>query len=207
MDIEFSIIAGLVLPLYPLLFAIYQKIGRYDEIVEEFKKLRDEHQNYRERTMERKTDTAPEDDRVPRPVARVTGLYRGTFGACPAHRKNPADAGPGAPEPDLLRTRPESRVCRRKPHYRPRLRQPFTAPGCPDLFRGTDIPRGIRFWPDWFTIPPYDEMHDLDGRRVYPRAPGIHTVQVRTACRKFAHGPGPGFLPEMAAPRARSLRL
>ncbi|MFY9982742.1 MAG: hypothetical protein WAK75_09265, partial [Methanoregula sp.] len=49
MDIEFSIIAGLVLPLYPLLFAIYQKIGRYDEIVEEFKKLRDEHQNYREK--------------------------------------------------------------------------------------------------------------------------------------------------------------
>ena len=63
----------------------------------------------------------------------------------------------------------------------------------PDLFRGTDIPRGIRFWPDWFTIPPYDEMHDLDGRRVYPRAPGIHTVQVRTACRKFAQMEGAGI--------------
>ena len=55
-----------------------------------------------------------------------------------------------------------------------------------DLFRGTDIPHGIRFWPDWFSIPPYDEMHDLDGRRVYPRAPGIHTVQIRTGRRKFA---------------------
>ena len=34
-----GILLGAVLPLYPLLFAIYQKIGRYDEIVEEFKKL------------------------------------------------------------------------------------------------------------------------------------------------------------------------
>ena len=55
-----------------------------------------------------------------------------------------------------------------------------------DLRRGTDIPHGIRFWPDWFDIPPYDEMHDYDGRRVYPRAPGIHTVQIRTGRRKFA---------------------
>ena len=55
-----------------------------------------------------------------------------------------------------------------------------------DLRRGTDIPRGVRFWPDWFDIPPYEEMHDTDGRRVYPRAPGIHAVQVRTGRRKFA---------------------
>ena len=55
-----------------------------------------------------------------------------------------------------------------------------------DLRRGTDIPRGIRFWPDWFDIPPYEEMHDIDGRRVYPRAAGIHTVQIRTGRRKFA---------------------
>jgi hypothetical protein len=38
-----GITLGAVLPLYPLLFAIHQKIGRYDEIVEEFKKLRSEH--------------------------------------------------------------------------------------------------------------------------------------------------------------------
>ena len=38
-----GIVLGTVLPLYPMLFAIYQKIGRYDEIVEEFKKLRSEH--------------------------------------------------------------------------------------------------------------------------------------------------------------------
>jgi len=55
-----------------------------------------------------------------------------------------------------------------------------------DLRRGTDIPRGVRFWPDWFDIPPYEEMHDIDGRRVYPRISGIHTVQIRTGRRKFA---------------------
>jgi hypothetical protein len=55
-----------------------------------------------------------------------------------------------------------------------------------DLRRGTDIPHGVRFWPDWFDIPPYEEMHDMDGRLVYPRAPGPHTVQIRTGRRKFA---------------------
>jgi len=43
-----GIILGAVLPVYPLLFAIYQKIGRYDEIVDEFKKLQTEHEHYRE---------------------------------------------------------------------------------------------------------------------------------------------------------------
>ena len=43
-----GIILGAVLPIYPLLFVIYQKIGRYDEIVEEFKKLRYEHYRLRE---------------------------------------------------------------------------------------------------------------------------------------------------------------
>jgi hypothetical protein len=37
-----------VLPLYPLLIAIYQKMGKYDEIVEEFKRLRDEHEQTKE---------------------------------------------------------------------------------------------------------------------------------------------------------------
>ncbi|MCX6697687.1 MAG: hypothetical protein NTV84_09060 [Methanoregula sp.] len=55
-----------------------------------------------------------------------------------------------------------------------------------DLRRGTDIPRGVRFWLDWFDIPHYEEMHDIDGRRVYPRALGVHTVQIRTGRRKFA---------------------
>ena len=50
MEIEvLGIVLGTVLPLYPMLFAIYQKIGKYDEIVEEFKKLRTEHESYKER--------------------------------------------------------------------------------------------------------------------------------------------------------------
>ena len=44
-----GILLGVVLPIYPMLFVIHQKIGKYDEIVEEFKKLRTEHENYKER--------------------------------------------------------------------------------------------------------------------------------------------------------------
>ena len=38
-----GVVLGAVLPLYPLLLAIYQKIGTYDEIVGEFRKLQAEH--------------------------------------------------------------------------------------------------------------------------------------------------------------------
>jgi hypothetical protein len=48
MDTEIlALLLGAVLPLYPLLIAIYQKTGRYDEIVEEFKQLRDEHERWK----------------------------------------------------------------------------------------------------------------------------------------------------------------
>jgi len=43
-----GIVLGVVLPIYPMLFVIYQKIGRYDEIVEEFRKLRSEHERHKE---------------------------------------------------------------------------------------------------------------------------------------------------------------
>jgi hypothetical protein len=43
-----GIMLGVVLPLYPMLFAIYQKIGKYDEIVEEFKQLRAEYDAHKE---------------------------------------------------------------------------------------------------------------------------------------------------------------
>ena len=43
-----SLILAAVLPLYPVLFSIHQRIGRYDEIVEEFKRLRDEHNKTKE---------------------------------------------------------------------------------------------------------------------------------------------------------------
>jgi hypothetical protein len=43
-----AIILGAVLPIYPILYVIHQRIGRYDEIVEEFKRLRDEHEHMKE---------------------------------------------------------------------------------------------------------------------------------------------------------------
>jgi hypothetical protein len=118
------------------------------------------------------------------PVATVTGLYRGTFaGLEPLTkdtpltqdevRRNPVfyelDLGDNPEEANLVidilyDTLPPQRL--------------------QDLIRGTDIPRGMRFWPDWFELPPYREMRDGDGRRVYPRAPGVHTVRFRIGRRK-----------------------
>jgi len=119
------------------------------------------------------------------PVATVTGLYRGTFsGLEPLTkdtpltqeevRRNPIfyelDLDPDQEKADLI-------IDVIYDNLIPMRMQ--------DLYRGTDIPRGIRFWPDWFDVPPYREMHDVDGRRVYPRAPGTHTVRIRTAQRKI----------------------
>jgi hypothetical protein len=118
------------------------------------------------------------------PVATATGLYRGTFsGLEPLTkdtpltldevRRNPIfyelELHPQAEDADLI-------IDIIYDNMAPMRLQ--------DLFRGTDIPRGIRFWPDWFEVPPYREMHDINGRRVYPRAPGTHTVRIRTARRK-----------------------
>ena len=49
------------------------------------------------------------------------------------------------------------------------------------------IAQCVRFWPAWFEIPPYREMRDLTGRRVYPRAPGLHTVGFMTPYTGFHH--------------------
>jgi len=118
-------------------------------------------------------------------VAKVTGLYRGTFNGLEpltVHtpltldevRRNPVfyelDLNPDRNDENLI-------IDVIYDNLSPLRLQ--------DLRRGTDIPQGVRFWPDWFDIPPYDEMHDTDGRRVYPRSPGIHTVQIRTGRRKF----------------------
>jgi hypothetical protein len=119
------------------------------------------------------------------PVATVTGIYRGKFGGLepltpdkpltPEEvRRNPifyeldlhAEHGDESIIIDLIYD-----------NLSPRRLQ--------DLFRGTDIPQGVRFWPDWFDIPPDEEMRDIDGRRVYPRAPGKHTVQIRIGRRKW----------------------
>jgi len=50
MDVELLVIVlGTILPLYPALFAIYEKIGRYDVMYEEFTALRDEHERKKEK--------------------------------------------------------------------------------------------------------------------------------------------------------------
>jgi len=49
MEIEtLGLVLGAVLPIYPLLLVIYQKIGGYDEIVAEFRELRAEHERLKE---------------------------------------------------------------------------------------------------------------------------------------------------------------
>jgi hypothetical protein len=117
------------------------------------------------------------------PVATVTGLYRGTAsGLEPLTKETPLT---------------KDEVRRNPVFYELALAEEaedadliidisydnMVPMRMPDLFRGTDIPRGIRFWPDWFEVPPYREMRDVTGRRVYPRAPGVHTVRIRTARR------------------------
>jgi len=128
------------------------------------------------------------------PVATVTGLYRGTFsGLEPLTKDTPLTL-------DEVRRNPifyelDLQPKRENEHliidviYDNMIPRPQQ-----DLFRGTDIPRGVRFWPDWFEIPPYREMRDTTGRRVYPRTPGIHTVRFRTGRRKL--GLARDFSPE-----------
>jgi len=125
-------------------------------------------------------------EQVREPVAKVTGLYRGKFGGLDPLtvdkpltqeevRRNPVfyelDLYPPQGDENLI-------IDVIYDNLAPIRMQ--------DLFRGTDIPRGARFWPDWFDIPAYREMRDIDGRRVYPRAAGIHTVRIRTGARKRA---------------------
>jgi hypothetical protein len=134
------------------------------------------------------------------PVATVTGLYRGKFGGL---------------EPLTVSTPLSSEEVRRNPIFYELDLHPeqgdenliidliydnLSPMRLQDLYRGTDIPRGVRFWPDWFEIPPYDAMHDLDGRRVYPRAPGLspcpgysHGTDPDRPAQVRADGPGPGF--------------
>jgi len=118
------------------------------------------------------------------PVATVTGLYRGTWsGLEPLTKDTPLTL-------DEVRRNPLFYELELHPEPGDEnliidaIYDNMAPIRLQDLMRGTDIPRGVRFWPDWFDIPPYREMRDVDGRRVYPRAPGIHTVRIRTAKRK-----------------------
>ena len=121
-----------------------------------------------------------------KPIATVTGLYRGTFsGLEPLTKDTPLTL-------DEVRRNPIFYELELEPDLEDTdlivdiIYDNVSPMHMQDLFRGTDIPKGVRFWPDWFDIPPYQKMTDMDGRRVYPRAPGIHTVQIRTGRRKFA---------------------
>ncbi len=123
---------------------------------------------------------------VPQPVATVTGIYRWKSGGLePLTANTPLTRDEVARNPIFyeLNLHPE----KGDENLIIDLIYDNLAPiRLQDLRRGTDIPRNVRFWPDWFEIPPYEEMHDVDGRRLYPRAPGIHTVQIRTGRRKWA---------------------
>ena len=127
-----------------------------------------------------------ETETTEKPVARVTGIYRGTFdGLIPLTvdtplteeevRRNPIfyqlDLNPDTADENLIIDV---------------IYDGLSPMRLPDLRRGTDMPHGVRFWMDWFDIPPYELMHDLDGRAVYPRMPGIHTVRILTGRRKWA---------------------
>jgi hypothetical protein len=138
------------------------------------------------------------DNLVREPVAKVTGLYRGKFSgiepltldkplSLEEVRRNPIfyelDLNPDTGDENLIIDL---------------IYDNLSPQRLPDLIRGTDIPHGIRFWPDWFDIPPYREIRDVDGRWVYPRAPGIHTVQIRAGVQRRARlGGNRDFRPEM----------
>lgn len=120
------------------------------------------------------------------PVATVTGLYRGTFsGLEPLTKDTPLTL-------EEIRRNPIFYELELHPEQEDKnliidiIYDNMAPIRLQDLIRGTDIPRGVRFWPDWFEVPPYREMRDIDGRRVYPRSPGTHTVRIRTARRKMS---------------------
>jgi hypothetical protein len=125
-------------------------------------------------------------ERISRPLAQVIGIFRGKSGGFePLTPTTPLT-------PEEVRRNPVFYILDLNPATGDKnliidiIYDNVSPLRLQDLSRGTDIPRGVRFWPDWFDIPPYDQMHDVDGRLVCPRAAGIHTVQIRTACRKFA---------------------
>ena len=118
------------------------------------------------------------------PVSTVTGLYRGTFSGLELLTEDTPLT------PDEVRSNPIIYELELHPESQNDdlivdiIYDNMEPIRLPDLMRGTDIPRGIPFWLAWFEIPPFRDMCDMTGRRVYPHAPGIHTVRIRTAKRK-----------------------
>ena len=127
-----------------------------------------------------------ETEATEKPVARVTGIYRGTFdGLTPLTPTTPLS-------PEEVRRNPIFYQLDLNPDMADEnliidvIYDDLAPIRLPDLRRGTDMPHGVRFWMDWFDIPHYELMHDLDGRAVYPRMPGIHTIRIMTGRRKWA---------------------
>jgi hypothetical protein len=125
-----------------------------------------------------------DNDQVCTPVATVTGLYRMTYSGLELlTADSPLTPGEVRTNPIVyeLALHPESQNDDLIVDVIYDNMEPIRLP---ELIRGADIPRGIPFWLDWFEVPPFREARDISGRRVYPRAAGIHTVRIRTAKRK-----------------------
>lgn len=121
-----------------------------------------------------------------KPVATVTGLYRGKVSELePLTRYTPLSYDEVTRQPIFYKLDLSPEKCD-EDLIIDLIYDNMSPLRLQDLRRGTDIPPGMRLWPDWFNVPRYDVMHDIDGRRVCPRAPGIHTVQIRTGRRKWA---------------------
>jgi hypothetical protein len=149
-----------------------------------------------------------ETETLMRPIAKVVGIYRGTAsGLLPLTLDTPLS-------PEEVRRNPIFYQLDLNPDKADEnliidLIYDDLAPiRLNDMRRGTDMPHGVRFWMDWFDIPPYDEMHDVDSRVVHPRAPGIHTVRIRTGRRKWAQmGRVRDFSPENGGSTSEEFRF
>jgi hypothetical protein len=136
--------------------------------------------------MNKKWRSIMETKMVMQPIAQVTALYRGTFnGLLPPMPDTPLN-------PEEVRRNPIFyQPCLNTDKVDENLINDLVyddlAPiRLNDMRRGTDMPHGVRFWMDRVDIPPYDEMHGIDGRLVSSQAPGIPTVWIRTGSRKWA---------------------
>ena len=96
-------------------------------------------------------------ENVKQPVATVTGLYRGKFsGLEPLTVDKPLTR-------DEVRRNPIFYELDLRPEEGDEnliidvIYDNLSPMRMQDLRRGTDIPRGVRLWPDWFDVPPYED--------------------------------------------------
>ena len=177
-----------VLLLVALSFVIYQKTGRDHEVVEEFKKLRAEHDAHRQ-------NFTPLNIISPA-VAQVIGVFRVKSGGFePLGRDTP------------LRPRMRSAVTRffdildlnsdtcSENLIIDAIYDNLSPLRLQDLRRGTDIPHGVALARTGSKYPPYEEMHDIDGRSVYPRTGSRHGADPDRAGGSLRRWDGLGLQP------------